>query len=337
MKKIISVLFCMAMLLWLVACGESDAAISVSLEQANTDAQEYLSMFISENAEITTFSQESSQEKDTGLELWYLAEYTDNGEYKHATFIMTYQKDGRNWELNDCRVDLDGTLNGVNQDELITGSPEIANGVAEEFAGIQTDIDWDSDLLDDWDEQHETVYPESVNGVSTLEDIFEIYKFKLNGSSYSLPCDLQEFLDAGWGNSLYDLTADTLDARAYSALVLYSGNAQFDLVIANLEETAIPINRCIVIEVSVASSWGVEFETAKGLKLGDTADLATNLYGDETYSSDESGVEYCYLRQLGFQQNMSGIMRENTQDDALNIQWKDGTVNYISMKLIYEE
>lgn len=222
-------------------------------------------------------------------------------------------------------------------EDVVNDYGNTADEVANAFAAIQTEIDMDTSMFDSWLNRDETTYPESVNGVSTLDDIADIYKFTLDGKTYALPCDLQDLLDDGWTTRLIDPSTDTMSARTYSSMILYKGDSMVSFCIANFEETEITVSQSKVIKIEVSSNDNVAFQTGKGLKIGDDFTRVTELYGSETYGSYDDGVEYCYLRQLGMQENIIGIMKEYTLEDYFKVQWdSSGKIDYIEMKFLNE-
>lgn len=330
-------LLCIALLLSLSACGGETAPLAS--EQVEADVQEYLVSFVDENATLTSLSQVSNPISDTEQKITCPFSYDINGKAGSGTIVLTYAFENGEWVLesyDDEAVAKPFDLGGETVEDAVNGYANTADEVAGMFAGIQADIDVDTTDIENFGNQtHE--YPDSVNGVSTMEDIADIYRFTLDGKAYSMPCSLKELLDDGWEPGLTNASTDTLDGRTYSVYVLYKGDASVSVSVANFEESPATVEKGTLIEITATSDGKADFQTGKGLKIGDDSSRVTQLYGSETYSASDNVVEYSYLRQLGFQENISGIMREYTLEDNFHIQWdSSGKVNYIQMKYLNE-
>ena len=337
MKRKLGILLSMALLLLLAACGSTEA-VELTSEQVEKDVQEYLSSFVDENAAVSSISQVSVPISDTEQEITCPFSYEVNGEAESGTIILKYAFENGEWVLkgyDDSSVSKPADW-GETPAEAANDYENIADENADMFADIQTDFDTDTTGIKNFGNQTKE-YPESVNGVSSLDDIADIYQFTLDGRSYAMPCMLQELLNDGWEPGLADPDTDTLAERSYSVYTLYKGDASVGVSVANFQESAIPMGQGTLIEINISSDSKAEFQTGKGLKIGDSVSRVTELYGDETYSNDNHAIEYCYLRQLGYQEGINGIMQEYTLEDSFKIQWDSADkIDYIQMKYLNE-
>lgn len=336
-EKLFRILLSMALLLSLTACGSTEA-VELTSEQVETDVQEYLSSFVDENAKLISISQINVPTSNTEQEVTCPFSYEVNGQNENGSIILKYAFENGEWVMKDYA---DSAVSkpidwGKTPAEAVSDYANMADEAAEAFANIQANFDVDTTNIENFGNQTKE-YPESVNGVSTIEDIADIYRFTLDGKSYAMPCGFQELLDDGWDPGLADPEVDTLEAQSYSVYTLYKGEKSVSVAVANFRESTILLGQGTVIEVTVFTEDKVEFQTGKGLKIGDNASNITELYGSETYSNSDNIIEYRYLRQLGYQDDLMGIMREYTLEDCFRIQWDSSDkINYIQMKYLNE-
>ena len=344
MKQIKSLLLCISLLLGMCSCGTSTVLENISIGQAKTDAQEYLNAFISENAKILSFVQKSSNNSEHGLELNYLVEYMDNEELAQVNFMMVYQNDGSQWNLVECRMETNDNTEKTEQEEPVANTPEAGNKTSNFEWQLATSFAEES-YADDYSSAM-SENSKTVNGVSSIDDIREIYKFKLDGKSYALPSPLQDFLDSGWELTGYPGTQETLSPKsANTFLRIRKDDASVSVTLANFTEAEIPATQGVVIGIAVTMVPGavesVAFETALGLKQGDSLAQAIELYGDELYKEDEFTLEYQYQHQLELTDSNTQTLKVgdktiSSTDDFLKITFSEWKVTGISMQFWYE-
>lgn len=105
MKKYLSAILAVAMLLSLAACGGALEEPNNSVYQA--DVQEYITEILDETAEISAFEKKSSDINGDSLLVVCIATYAGDAGEEKGEFTLTYVKNGNKWKLDKCRVDLE--------------------------------------------------------------------------------------------------------------------------------------------------------------------------------------------------------------------------------------
>lgn len=105
MKKYLSAILAVAMLLSLAACGATLEEPDSSVYQA--DVQEYITEILDETAEISAFEKKSSGINGDSLLVVCIATYAGDAGEEKGEFTLTYVKNGNKWKLDKCRVDLE--------------------------------------------------------------------------------------------------------------------------------------------------------------------------------------------------------------------------------------
>ncbi len=170
-----------------------------------------------------------------------------------------------------------------------------------------------------------TQYSSPKYGLTSFEDVKDIYKFTLNGKEYSLPFKASDLFELGWEPGLADPQTDTLDAATYSVYTLYKGVQTIDVSIANVTNEPDILNNCMVMEINVTKDSAVTFETADGFKIGDSCKTVYEKYGDEKYRKLEdikdNQLQYKFLDDLLSDGRLTNIGSTNNFTDNLTIRW----------------
>ena len=125
--------------------------------------------------------------------------------------------------------------------------------------------------------------------VSSYDDIDEIYTFQLEGSTYSLPCTVSEFLDNGCTMSEHSLTTTIPAQRVMGQLRVYPGESEdsyIELSVMNDTDSDRTVQECDkVVGITIRDDSNVSLILSTGIDIGSgTVDLETMkaVYGSES-------------------------------------------------------
>lgn len=105
--------------------------------------------------------------------------------------------------------------------------------------------------------------------VDSLEDIYNAYRFTLDGIEYQMPAPVSQFIENGWTLDVrYD--AKALDAMTYSSYgnSLTKGDASIDVELLNATDEALPLEECLVSQMTIWNTLPVDFILAPGIQNG---------------------------------------------------------------------
>ena len=116
--------------------------------------------------------------------------------------------------------------------------------------------------------------------VSSYDDIDKIYTFQLEGSTYSLPCTVSEFLDNGCTMSEHSLTTTIPAQRVMGQLRVYpTGNedSYIELSVLNDTDSDRTVQECDkVVGITIRDDSNVSLILSTGIDIGSgTVDLET--------------------------------------------------------------
>ena len=122
MKKFLSLILVVLMVLSMAACGEDETTSSGG--SYKSDVQNYIKENIDSTAKITVFEKKSSDVDGNKLTVNCVALYEgEDGEQKDE-FVLTYYKDGKAWEFINCVV-VDKQSGGQNVEPETEPSEEV--------------------------------------------------------------------------------------------------------------------------------------------------------------------------------------------------------------------
>lgn len=124
MKKWISVLIIFALAFSLFACSASEELSVPDDRVYKQDVQEYIEEILDSSATIRSFEKTGSTQTDNTLTVTCVALYSgENGESK-GTFSLTYSKNGNEWSLDKCRVELEESTAQTEPDKTVDASTD---------------------------------------------------------------------------------------------------------------------------------------------------------------------------------------------------------------------
>jgi len=147
---------------------------------------------------------------------------------------------------------------------------------------------------------------------SSYDELAELYQFELDGKTYSLPADPNEFVSAGWyiPDDYLDTELGTNEVEVIWAYTDSSENEKaFLLDVINREDSAKPIRECLVDGIQVDDSYacaggikmlkaGIDVDVSNGEAAKKTAELLKAAYGtgediflETKYEEDGSTID----------------------------------------------
>lgn len=124
-------------------------------------------------------------------------------------------------------------------------------------------------------------------------EISGIYTFTLEGKTFTLPCAASEFADAGWAPKS-DLTVAAQrywSASAANGFVLSGADGKMvGLHLVNTGSADTSWENCQVVGIAVDGNSGVAFQTAAGVKVGDSYADVQKAYGATAFDVDNFGT-----------------------------------------------
>lgn len=275
MKKFMSLLLVLAMMLSLVACGGAPEEPEDSVYKS--DIQEYIREFLDSSASITIFEKTDSEIDEDKLTVTCVAMFEGDAGNNKGDFTLTYSADGKDWVLDKCRVELDEEQNAdtekedeeegeEEQAEVEETVPETAAPQAEELA-----------LSDDWKD----------------------FTIELAGVVYQLPCSYQTFVDNGWSiakNSYSDVQEEDM-VGGYSRAYVYltNGAVKISADLINMSGNARQAKDCNIGGITVQANDNLGLTLAQGITCTSTKEEVEAAYGIATSCNtytDYSSIDY---------------------------------------------
>lgn len=262
MKKMISVLLVLVMVLAMTACGS--ASVTEPGEAAyKADVQDYITDVMDATAEITIFEKKGAELNGDTLTVTCVAMHSGEAGDQMSTFILTYVNDGKAWNLDKCRVEQGQENQEDPQEEtdpVETEPPTEATEPSDELT-----------LSDDWKD----------------------FTFEMMGETYQLPCRYQVFVDNGFVLDVdySDMTEDSELAgysRAYAYLT--NGAVRFYVDIINLSGNARAIADCDIGGIEIEASDNMGLKLAQDIHCLSTAEEVQAVFG--TPSSINTTTDY---------------------------------------------
>ena len=363
MKKLktrsLCLLLCAILLVSIAGCGSKNVAVSdLSALTIQSDVQEYITTFIDPTAKITSFSQEKNQISDTETEVVCNTAYAGEESTGSGEFTLTYMLENGSWVLNGCQVNL-ADIAPVEQ----TAAQESQEPAAADSAGDEIVIPTiapaaPASSLESGEEDDLSlptiapaspvpsleVYapPEDTGSDVLLSELYEIYSFKLEGKTYTIPVQASELLNNGWYFQYGHDASTKLTAMSYtSERIGETSNSadpdqrnSFLVDLYNPTEEEIATSDGYVARVHYEKATDdrgeLSFETSKGIKIGSTRDEVLSAYGNDTWTSSDTEISYKYLND----QDFSFTSNSNGKDKLTFRFDEDGKVKEIEMELV---
>lgn len=272
MKKFLSLILVVLMVLSMAACGEDETTSSGG--SYKSDVQNYIKENIDSTAKITVFEKKSSDVDGNKLTVNCVALYEgEDGEQKDE-FVLTYYKDGKAWEFINCVV-VDKQSGGQNVEPETEPSEEVevTTPVATKPTATET--------------------KPSASAPSAVSDDWKEFTFEFDGQIYQLPTSYETFVNNGWTikNSSYAADADyVLAGKSHVDAYLSNGSVEIYADFVNMSGNARKITDCDVGGITVKGNKNLSLTVAGGLSLSSTKDEIEAAYGapSNSYISDDS-------------------------------------------------
>lgn len=266
MKKIISMVLALILMLTLAACGGGDQTVSAPADSVyKADVQAYITEVLDSTAQITIFEKKSADLSESTLTATCVAIYEGDAGQAMGTFILTYTSGKDGWTLDKCRVEMDesGASAGETKPAQTT-PPETTVPAAPE-----------ANLSEDWKD----------------------FTFELGGHVYTLPCRYQEFVQNGWTlGSSYDVDPNTAKLAGYSKstyVKLTNGAVDIYVDLVNNSGNARVVADCDIGSITIEASDNLGLKLAKGIHSLSTVEEIQAAYG--TPDSMNSNSDYTCL------------------------------------------
>lgn len=271
MKKFLSLILVVLMVLSMAACGEDE--VSSSGGSYKGDVQNYIKENIDSTAKITVFEKKSSDVDGNKLTVNCVALYEgENGEQKDE-FVLTYYKDGKAWDLINCAV--------VEKESGNQDAPE-----TEPTEEVEPSVPTES-------KPAATESKPSASAPSAVSDDWKEFTFEFDGKIYQLPASYETFVNNGWTikNSSY-AAGDDYVVAGYSHVDAYLSNGSVEIYadFVNMSGNARKITDCDVGGITVKGNKNLSLNVAGGLSLTSTKEEIETAYGapSNSYISDDS-------------------------------------------------
>lgn len=138
------------------------------------------------------------------------------------------------------------------------------------------------------------------------------FAFRLDGVTYSLPCDFDQFTNAGW--ALDEENPDVFPLAGYSATAVYlEKGAQAVMVrLVNPESAAQAADACRVDGIWVFETQADFFQIAMGISMGSCLEEISTALGQGDASTDDSGIQTLrYQTDAGYDQSLTFLFDSN--------------------------
>ena len=269
MKKYVSLLLAVILVLSMTACSSTATEPETSVYKA--DVQEYITEILDDTAEISIFEKKSSDLNGDKLTVVCVAMYSGEAGEQKGEFTLTYVKNGKTWELDKCRVNLDDESN----------SDKIPDNT--EATTVPTT---------------EATEPAATAGVTEISDNWKDFTFSMGGAVYQLPAHYQNFVANGWklDGTRSDITEDDMVA-GYSRVYIYltNGAVYFDAEIINLSGHARAVKDCDIGAITIQANDNLDLKLSSGIGCLSTVEDIQKAYGtpsDMNTSTDYSSLKY---------------------------------------------
>lgn len=262
MKRFLSLLLAVVMLLSLTACG--GALEEPENDVYRADVQEYITDILDESAEISIFEKKSSNVEGDTLTVVCVAMYAGEAGENKGEFTLTYVKDGKSWSIDKCRVDL-----GKENNETASQ-----------------------------DNNNEPTTPPIVDGPSELSNNWKDFIFELEGVVYKLPAHYQNFANQGWeiDEERSDISVeDKVPGYSRCYVHLTNGAVYFGAEIVNLSGHARAVEDCDIGAITVQANDNLDLKLATGIGCLSTVENIQAAFGTPSSintSSDYSSLKY---------------------------------------------
>lgn len=268
MKRFISLLLAVVMLLSLTACGGAPEEPGNDVYKA--DIQEYITDILDESAQISIFEKKSSNIDGDTLTVVCIAMYSGDAGENKGEFTLTYTKDGKSWSLDKCRVNL-----GEENDD--TQTPDGTEGTDAPTTGATT--------------------PPATSGPSEISDNWKDFTFSLGGVVYKLPTHYQNFAAQGWkiDGTRSDMAEDDMVpgyTRAY--VYLSNGAVYFSAEIINMSGNARAVKDCDIGGITIQANDNLDLKLSGGIGCLSKVEEIQTAYG--TPSNINTSTDYSSLK-----------------------------------------
>ena len=268
MKKLLCILLAMLMVLSLAACGGTPD--EPGRDVYKDDIQEYITDVLDDSAEITSFKKQSSDVDGEELTVICVVEFSGANGTSKGEFTLTYELDGKDWELEKCRVELDEegqtTTEPTRKEETKETEPTPTIGTV-------------------------------VAGPSAVSDNWKDFTFTLEGKVYGLPTHYQNFVNNGWkiDGTRSDIGEDD-KIPGYTRVYLYlsNGNTYFSAELTNMSGHARVAKDCDITEITIEANDELDLQLTGGIHCLSTVDEVQAAYGAP--SSINSYTDYASLK-----------------------------------------
>lgn len=266
MKKAISVFLALVMLLSLTACfgAPKEPGDDVYRE----DIQEYITEILDNTAKISILEKKSSDVDGDTLTVVCIAMYEGEAGESKGEFTLTYEKDGKKWKLDKCRVDL-GNNAGGNE------TPDSGN-------------------TDNTDNSQADPAPSEIS--SNWKD----FTFSLGGVNYKLPTHYKNFVAQGWKlDGTRSKMSETDKVPGYSKCYIYlsNGAVYFSAEIVNMSGNARILKDCDIGSITIQANDNLDLKLSGGIGCLSTVDDIQKAYGAP--ASMNTSADYSSLRYEG--------------------------------------
>lgn len=285
MKKVLSLILSVFLILGLVGCGveSNETPAAPANEQVRVDLQDYINEMLDASAEISIFERTSEQKMDNSLVITCNVLYEGDTKEDRGEFVLTYDLLGNEWILSKCRMNHD---EDEKQDETLNeleNEPE--SEVENESENEPTTTD---DALESSEEDSNT-----DNVSATMSDELYDFTFILDGVTYQLPFAYSQLAENGW--DIYwgaDSDESTIPANSYDTLQMSKNGVKINIDVVNLSGDTQKIKDLVVGGIKVTLNDLVDadlFTIAKNIGVSATVDEVTAAFGtaNKTYNGDE--------------------------------------------------
>lgn len=271
MKKVLCSIFIAIMLLGITACGSEKAPELPEDAVVKGDVQEYIVEMLDENAKIDIFEKSIVEQEGDNLVITCNVLYSSAESDTQNEFVLTYAKEGKEWVLSKCRVNLEEEVSEEDTKETAKETKKEEKDTKDK----STDVKMSDNLSD--------------------------FTFELDGILYQLPFEYTELKENGWTISSTGYSEDKiLDANSYDYFSMLKDGSRITVHVINMSGNSKTIKDCKIGGIEVYCNDLIDTDIVKfanDITVISSLDDVINAYGDanstNTYD-DYTNVSYKY-------------------------------------------